>query len=97
MICGCPKDDALDCAKSRYGGTVEPCECSCHEADEDQDEVRKRAVVLMGLPGTDPANEYCVLCDARIYTGEVCDQCAERHEKVDGVWAEPLSDRYPKW
>jgi hypothetical protein len=37
--CACPREDALDCANMRYGkgiegrydGSIEPCDCCCHE------------------------------------------------------------------
>jgi len=33
--CACLRDDAVDCARARYGDTAEPCECCCHSASED--------------------------------------------------------------
>lgn len=37
--CACVNLDAMECAASRYGGDAcgEPCECVCHEEDEDDD------------------------------------------------------------
>jgi hypothetical protein len=34
--CACPRNDAMRCAKLRYGDTDEPCDCACHEADDDE-------------------------------------------------------------
>lgn len=41
--CACPSTDAGECVEMRYGITSdeardEPCECACHESDEDDDE-----------------------------------------------------------
>jgi hypothetical protein len=33
MECACVRDEALDCARARYGDTDEPCECPCHEVE----------------------------------------------------------------
>lgn len=38
--CACPSRDGTDCAARRYGSDVQlepiqPCECACHEADEE--------------------------------------------------------------
>lgn len=38
MSCACLRDDALDCARARYGATDEPCDCGCHEDETDWDE-----------------------------------------------------------
>jgi hypothetical protein len=36
--CACLHDDALDCARERYGDdTDEPCDCVCHDEPEDDD------------------------------------------------------------
>jgi hypothetical protein len=41
--CCCPSSDAADCAYRRYGGwdspwgPMEPCCCSCHEVDDDDE------------------------------------------------------------
>ena len=41
--CACPSTDAQECVEVRYGVTDdeardEPCECACHETDEDDDD-----------------------------------------------------------
>jgi hypothetical protein len=35
--CACPTSDPFACARARYGddNDREPCECSCHERDDD--------------------------------------------------------------
>lgn len=40
--CACNREDAYDCALDRCAGgpppvDVEPCECVCHEAEEDNE------------------------------------------------------------
>jgi hypothetical protein len=39
--CCCPQRDARDCARMRYPNDrppVEPCECACHEDDDETDD-----------------------------------------------------------
>lgn len=33
--CACVRTDALDCAEDRYGATDEPCDCFCHQNENE--------------------------------------------------------------